>query len=251
MARPSAVIDLLVGSEFGRGFLSGMGATVILSIPSALRRYWGLAWTAGGIAALYWAGGAVIEAAMATATASPWVTPALAAAALVAAKGITSSDSSIAAPGFAITVAGIWATVPDTEAIAVLLGVTGALVWVWWPLELTSPGRLGAWTTTTLLAIGVAAGSSTRSAALVGGLGVLASLGALIFEPRMSPAIVRTLHIGLVLIWSRLAGRMNAGLSAVAVGAALSTVMIFAAVLIPIGRKAGSGTAPGDQDRRE
>jgi len=122
----------------------------------------------------------------------------------------------------AISVAGIYVTVPDTEQALIALGAALPLALLGWPWPLASLGRVGAYTATGVLLWVVAAGSDGRASAVVGGI---ACLGLLAVEPlarlldpgrgsvlerlpttRWGVAAAALLHLGLVLVAARVAG---------------------------------------------
>jgi hypothetical protein len=80
----------------------------------------------------------------------------------------------------AMTVAGVYATVPDTEQALAALGVALPLALLSWPWPLASLGRAGAQAAIGALLWVIVAGGAARPSAVVGGV---ACLGLLVVEP--------------------------------------------------------------------
>ena len=80
----------------------------------------------------------------------------------------------------ALTIAGAYTTLPDTEEILVLLGVTLPLVLLAWPKALASLGAWGAYPAVGLLAWVIAWGGRGREGSIIG---AAACLGLLVAEP--------------------------------------------------------------------
>ena len=80
----------------------------------------------------------------------------------------------------AITVFGVWVTVPETEHVVVLAGVTLPVALLGWPRPLASLGPVGASLVTAVLAWTVAVDGAGRPGAVIGGF---ACLGVLAVEP--------------------------------------------------------------------
>lgn len=80
----------------------------------------------------------------------------------------------------AITAAGVFAAVPDTEEAAALLGAAVPVLLLGWPLRLVTLGRAGAGAATALLVWVIAVGGRGRPPSIVGALaclGLLLTLG--------------------------------------------------------------------------
>ncbi len=127
---------------------------------------------------------------------------------------------------WAVSVGGVWATVPDTEEVAVLLGVTSVLIWLVWPLRLA---RLSSLTIIGLPVLLLAAGwvgSAGMPTAILGTLGSLAAI-ALLDQPPGPRSARRDLlfHFAFVLIWSRIVRQTDSTVAAIVVGAALTTAV--------------------------
>lgn len=172
---------------------------------------------------------------------SGWVVPAAAAVALAAGPLLAGFDARWPSRGLgpvllAIALAGIWSTVPDTEAALVALGAALPLALVGWPRPLVSLGRAGSWAAAGVLGWVVATGGAGRPSAVVGGA---ACLGLLAVEPlarrldreRRSllgcvpggpwgAVVVAVAQLGLVYVAARVAGTRPTVAGAVAVAGA-------------------------------
>ena len=146
----------------------------------------------------------------------------------------------------AISMAGIYFTVPDTEHALVALGASLPLAFLGWPWPLASLGRAGAYAATGSLLWIVVTGGFGRSSAVVGGV---ACLGLFAVEPvtrlldrggrsmleclprgRRGAVIVAFLHLALVYIAARVAGTRRT----VAEAAAIALAEFAAAVVLSL-----------------
>ncbi|MGH2817499.1 MAG: hypothetical protein ACRDJS_03435 [Actinomycetota bacterium] len=94
----------------------------------------------------------------------------------------------------AVSVVGVYFTLPDTEQASVLLGATLPLMLLGWPRALAGLGSAGAYAATGLLAWTSAAGGFGRPSSIVGGI---ACLGLMVVEPLARagwPAVSSVLH---------------------------------------------------------
>ncbi|MDP8959772.1 MAG: hypothetical protein M3N51_11435 [Actinomycetota bacterium] len=89
-------------------------------------------------------------------------------------------DRALGSPLLALSVVGIFFTVPDTEEAAVLLGAALPFTLLAWPRPVASLGSAGSFAVVGLLAWVIALGGQARPGALVG---AVASLGLLVAEP--------------------------------------------------------------------
>jgi hypothetical protein len=80
----------------------------------------------------------------------------------------------------AVSMLGIYATVPDTEQALVLLGLALPLALTFWPWPVASLGVAGSLATTGLVVWTISAGGAGRTSSIIGGL---ACLGVLVLEP--------------------------------------------------------------------
>ena len=157
--------------------------------------------------------------------------------------------SPILGPGlFAISLAGVFLDVPDTEEMLVLLGVMAPLVLLGWPLGLSRLGGAGSYMAVGTLIWAAAWGGIGRPGSV---LGAIACLGVLLLVPlayRGGEAISATswpalvaVHLVVVGVASRVAGfRADAWEAAVIAVAALAAGLVATRALIR-----------GDDDRHQ
>jgi hypothetical protein len=81
---------------------------------------------------------------------------------------------------FAVSAAGVYMAVPETDPASVLLGVALPVVLLGWPRAIAGLGSAGAFAAIGLLAWTVGVGGSARPSSIVGGLGCL---GLFVVEP--------------------------------------------------------------------
>jgi len=212
---------MLGSTPFLYGALAGF---VGLGLAYAFKRRgsdWGIWWTLAAVPVTARYGSLRLGAMDRVFHGALWAVPIALIAAAVAAYGLFRlRDEWVGGPAFVMTVGGIWTTVPDTEHLVVLLGVTAAVIWAWWPDFWSRPGPLGAIAVALLIAWGTVVGSVTRDSGIIGGLGALATLGWFaIFVPTKN----RWLWLGaygiVILIWARWAGLADSGWTAVFIGA--------------------------------
>lgn len=151
----------------------------------------------------------------------------------------------VAAPLVAITVVGVWATIPDTDALRVMVGVMIAVVVV--PMvmqrEIVTPARMLA-PLAVLLGGLILDGGDDRFGSIVGSVGTLGmlaigerfSLGPMQLAVRSTRHLIGA-HVVLVVTWSRLAGLQNSTLEALTIGLPV-TIVVLALVLRPANRHA-------------
>jgi hypothetical protein len=204
----SAVIHLLTSRDFLFGVLAGLAGVALLVALRRRRLDWGLVWGAavmGGLVLTTRSGWLAFGLAS---NGNPWAIPAAIGAAAAAFFGLREAkDTTFSGLATAISIAGIWATVPETDRISVIVGVTAVMVWVWWPLDLSSPRVAGAVVIGAFAAWAVLIGGIPRATGLIGGFGAIASLWVSArFVPREQPWIWVAIHFLLVLAWSRWAG---------------------------------------------
>jgi hypothetical protein len=156
-----------------------------------------------------------------------WVQILVVAMTILGAWSVTDFDDRWRTRGYvpvlwAVTVVGVYYTVPDTTEALVLLGVALPLVVLGWPWPVGSFGPAGSWAAVGLLTWTIAIEGYFRQSAVVGGM---ACLGVLAFEPlirllrrdRWTPVdvlppawwgvvVLGTAHFGLVFLASRVAG---------------------------------------------
>ncbi len=148
----------------------------------------------------------------------------------------------------AISIAGMFVTLPDTEEILVVFGVVAALVFLAWPKVLGSLGAVGIYPLLGVLAWVIAFDGRGRESAIIG---AVAALGFLVVEPLArwwrggtlldrfpkrwwGAPVVGALHLVVVLLVARVAGlRETAASATVVAGVVLGVSMIVLAVLGP------------------
>lgn len=244
----TAISDLIVSAQFLTGAGAGIVGLVLLYGFRHRPPDWGLVWGGAVIIALATTGllrGGLADSGSRGASAIPlWETGLGLVVGVFAAYGIHKlRDGWLGAGAVAISIAGVWATVPDTERVAVLLGVTAAIAWAWWPAKWAAPQLAGA------LAVGlIAAWVSTRAGVgrETGFIGAMGSLGMLGWSasalPRAMPGLTLAGHAALVVVWSRWAGLSTSSSKAVMIGVAASLgVAIVLQVISRLGRSAGTG----------
>jgi hypothetical protein len=141
---------------------------------------------------------------------------------------------------FAVSVAGVFATVPDTEEALLLLGAIAPVALLAWPFRLATLGDVGSHIAVGLLIWVAVIGGEGRSASVIGASGCLAILA---LEPiarslpgsarmRIPPAISIALHLAVVYVASRVAGlRTDPVEAALATGAALLAALVTCIVI--------------------
>jgi hypothetical protein len=148
------------------------------------------------------------------------------------------------APGltlFAISAVGVYATVPDTELVAAVVGVSLPLLVLGWPTRLATLGRAGGSAAVALLVWAGAAGGEGRPASIIAavaclGLLVGSPVGRLLlprvgdrFRRARSGALALSLvasQIVLVLVAARVGGQLSDPLAAAGVGAAVGLAAV-------------------------
>jgi hypothetical protein len=159
---------------------------------------------------------------------------------------------------FAITVGGVYATVPDTESALCILAPAAAVAVIAWPGAVLRLGSGGAFAAIGVLAWVTAFGGIGRDGSIVGGL---LSLGLLVAEPLacwfsgVHSALVRhptwrsaigmgTAHGALVFVTARVAGfRSGAGAAAIIGGVALLVAAVACVVVGQLSRRSRQSTA--------
>lgn len=123
---------------------------------------------------------------------------------------------------FLISLLGIYATVPDTESVLVLIGVSGPLAIAWRPLGWARPRWAGAAVMTAITALAVVSAGRGRESSIIGALAALAVIGLVACQGWPGPTAALLVHLGLVGWWSRVAGRADSGETALLVGLAMT-----------------------------
>ena len=223
----TVVIDMLTSRPFGYGLLAGIGGLVIAVIFRRRDTDWGVWWGLATIAVTALYGNFRLEAVERVSRDALWSFPVALLATFGAAYGLRKlSDQWVGGPALGVTLVGIWATVPDTEHAAVLLGVSAGLVWAWWPTFWSKPKTTGAVLVAMLIAWAVLVGGLARSSGIIGGLGVLSSLGVYSHYVRLNNRYVWLLgYTATALVWSRIAGLSDSGWKALLIGGAAWVVV--------------------------
>lgn len=233
-----AITGLLSSSEF----LAGVGAGLVGLLAAYQFRSrvpdWALIW-AGLALAVLWGSGVLGNAPSGRGP----TTPALGVLAAFVVGGFAAyglwrlREIDIAALAVLVSIGGVWATIPDTENAAVLLGVTVGLTAAWWPWRWSAPAALGAVALVAVATWVAAGGSVARTTGLVGALGSIGSLGWSAVAFAAAPRWVwLALHTISVLVWSRWAGLLESTTMALVVGVAAAVVLALAAQLFSRGR---------------
>jgi hypothetical protein len=121
---------------------------------------------------------------------------------------------------FAVSVAGVYATVPDTEQVLVLLGAAAPVALLGWPLRRAGLGWAGSPAAVAVLVWSAAVGGVGRPSSIVGAVGCLGAfvLGPVSRRPdRLPAAVIVAAHAVLVLVSARVAGLRPTVRGAVAV----------------------------------
>lgn len=177
---------------------------------------------------------------------------------VVAASLVSDFDLHFADRGYgpvlmAISIAGMFVTLPDTEEVLVVLGAVLPVTLLAWPRPLTYLGPAGAYPLLGIVAWVIAEGGRGRESSVVG---AAACLGFLALEPVVrhwrgrtfldrSPArwwllpLVMSCHLGFVLVAARVAGLADTPERAALVVAGAAAVTI--ALLATIGATVGPG----------
>jgi hypothetical protein len=228
-----SLFDLLGTVEFQTGLLIGLAGLAVSLLFGRRGLDWALVWTLCVAGALIQTGAFAERRPVRSLDFQLWELIAVPVVCATAAVGLARGKThSHLAPGFIVSLLGLWATVPDTEAPSVLLGVTAAMVWSWWPLRFASPRVLGSATAAAAAALSTIIGGGRRDVAVVGGLGIVAALGSLGLPTRwlgkQSAPIDIGLQLALVGVWF-IAARVGAGPLQVFVGGVVASALVLSA----------------------
>lgn len=163
-----------------------------------------------------------------------WIPIAVVASATVGGVAAADFDRRFADTGlgpvlFAISVCGVYGTVPETQEALALVGIATPLALGGWPRARARLGGAGALASVGLISWVAATGGSQRPSAVIG---ALACLGLLAVEPVarkvMIPSADRSppksgvlaLHLAIVLLASRVAGLRSSSAAALAIASA-------------------------------
>lgn len=240
----TALSSLITGAPFLWGAGAGL-AGLLLSYRLRHRSPdWGLVWGAAVVIALVATGllqGGVVGSGPRGPSTPLWEIAIAVLAAIFAVYGIQRLRTKwVGAIAVAVTIGGIWATVPDTERAAILIGVTAALAWAWWPAEWASPRFAGSLVIGFILAWVALRGGAGRETGLLGALGSMAMLGWSAYAlPEARPGLTIAGHVVLVAVWSRWAGLSTSSATALAIGvsASLAVALVLQLVSHLMGRQ--------------
>ncbi|HEX6424590.1 MAG TPA: hypothetical protein VFZ79_14000 [Acidimicrobiales bacterium] len=154
--------------------------------------------------------------------------------------------SAVGPPLLAVSIAGMYGTIPETGLILPILVVAVPIGLVGWPARSARLGTAGAAASVVLLVAVVAEGGQDRLASIVGGL---ACFGVLALDPvaravvpgpttppdhraLAQPALLLTIHVVVVAVASRVAGLRSDVLEATAIVAAMAGVALCALVVL-------------------
>jgi hypothetical protein len=239
--------DLAVGLAFG-------AAALLVGVAAwAWRRArrGGVVATLAGLAPAAAGVGALAAAGVVPAGREAGLAPAVAVAAATAAGALLADfdrrrRDGLALPLWAVTVAGVWATLPDVEAAVVALGAALPPALLGWPSPLARSGLVtlgpaGSLASAALLVWVVATDGAGRPGSMVGGL---ACLGMLAVEPvarRLAgrgpgapppPLPLAAAHLALVAVAARVVGRRETVAEALPLAVAALAVALLVAVAV-------------------
>ena len=169
--------------------------------------------------------GAWVVAAQSGVRGDSWVralifTAIVAGGALVADLDVRTARRGLAPLLFAISVAGVYSTVPDTEQVLVLAGVVAPIAALGWPLCRATLGPAGSTAAVAVLVWTAAAGGVGRPSSIVG---AVACLGLFVLAPlapppaRLNSLVIIGAHALLVGVGARVVGLRSTVPEAVAV----------------------------------
>lgn len=140
---------------------------------------------------------------------------------------------------WAMTVAGVYLDVPDTEQMLVLSGAAAPLALLGWPANLARLGSFGGYLAVGLLAWAIAQGGAGRPASIIGGLACLGMFVVLPVAERLTGGrssnrvLILILHAAVVAIASRWAGHQVEPVAAAAIStAALGLALAISVVVL-------------------
>lgn len=249
---PLVLVELLRTAEFRAGLGAGLIAAAVGTVmPARWRRFidgFLFMALAGGIATGFVAAVRPAAVERAWALGPQWLLAA-AIAALAAAWGLRQARTRWhPSVTWLVSLGGVWATTPDTELSAVLLGASIPMMALMWLRPRTSVAWVGALAATSLAAATVLLDGAVRPSGLVGGLGSLAALALMGLRPVRPAWLVVGWHVVIVVGWSRIAGLAPSATRALTVGVGITAVAALAewwtervAGLRPRSGLAGSG----------
>ena len=239
--------DLAVGLAFGAAAL----LVGVLAWAWRRARRGGVVATLAGLAPAAAGVGALAAAGVVPADRETGLAPAAAVTAVLVAGALLADfdrcrRDGLALPLWAVTMAGVWATVPDVEAAVVVLGAALPPALLGWPGPLARGGLVtlglaGSLASAGLLVWVVATDGAARPGSMVGGL---ACLGVLAVEPvarrlvgrgpggqPLPPLPLATAHLALVAVAARVVGRRETVAEALPLAVAALAVALVVAVV--------------------
>jgi hypothetical protein len=222
---PMTVVQTVQTVEFLTGAVAGFLGLVVLLSVSLLRMNWGLMWVMAVVSATHILGKADWAVTQQAIARHGWILPGLVAAVVLGGIGLLRSAPPYAAVSAVMVVAGVWATVPDTERITIQLGVAASMLWISWPARIATVGKLGALLLPVVVCWAGVIGGVGRDGSVVGAFGVVATLAWFLLPDRLRPGngIHGVLfHALLVVVWSRIAGMAESAATAAVLGVAIS-----------------------------
>jgi hypothetical protein len=231
-----SLIDLPTTVEFQTGLLIGLAGLAVTSLFRRRHLDWALVWALCALVALVRIGTFAERRPVRSLDPQLWVLLAGLVVCAVAAAGLVGGRAHPhVAAGFAATMLGVWATVPDTEAASALAGVTAAMIWSWWPLRFAFPRTAGAGAAAAIAALSTIIGAGRRDVAVVGGFGILAALGSFALLkgwPGRAPAPLIGVHLALVGVWFSAARIWSEPVGVFVGGVVASSLVVGAAWLL-------------------
>lgn len=232
---PITLWELLFTSEFQVGFLAGAGALVV---GLALRRWepdWGVLWALAAVAGAWVIGFANLRTLERVVGTYSWANIGALLSIAAAAIGISLARDRKGLPlAVGLTVGAVWSTVPDTESISLLMGVTASLLWIWWPRSRIEIGTLGAVLVPALIMATALLGGAPRPSGLMGSIGVIGALLVFSIGRPANVVIDVVIHVLVVLGWSRVAGLSGSAQAAFAIGVVVTVLGVAAKLLAPL-----------------
>lgn len=239
----TAVFQLISGKHFLLGVLFGLGGLGLSFLLRSRKPDWGVIWALAAVGALVSSG--AVRFRPGELFTDPYLLVLAVGAATAAAAGIFRMAKEIViVPAVVVSLGGIWATVPDTEKIGVLIGVTAAMLWAWFITRWAHPTLIGA-VAIGILAVWAAAGGGVgRTTGLIGGLGSMATLGLSAYVlPVSKPGMWLVTHLAVVLVWSRWAGLTNSVPLAMTIGLTASIAAVAIGIVVKKRESLGNPSA--------
>lgn len=202
-----------------------VGAVGLLVAPVFPKLDWGLLWTLLALAGLYWFRPQEVGQ-LSELGGTLYLAPVVVVVMAGAGAALFRANTGEGAWMFLVSIGGAWATVPDTEAISILLGSAFPLAIAAFPLRFLASGPLGGGLAGLLGALVVISEAGGRGGSVVGAAGALAVAA---LPGRGRSRFLR--HVLLVALWSRIAGRLPSEFSAFAVGTLLTLLVLGSELL--------------------